>query len=87
MNTSDHSLQKQKRNYFTTTFIASKKRIVWSRPLQKGDIVGCTLDLNIPQIHFTVNGQPTSGLFKNFNIDGYFFPVMSLSAKVRLATP
>ncbi|VDK60142.1 unnamed protein product [Gongylonema pulchrum] len=62
---------------------AGKKRVVWDRKLEKGDIVGCSLDLNIPQIHFTVNGKPTSGLFKNFNIDGYFFPVMSLSAKVR----
>ncbi|KAM3723537.1 Ryanodine receptor [Dirofilaria immitis] len=63
-------------------YCATKKHIVWTRMLQKGDIVGCSLDLTIPEISFTVNGQPTAGLFKNFNIDGFFFPVMSLSAKV-----
>ncbi|VDN03294.1 unnamed protein product [Thelazia callipaeda] len=64
------------------TYCASKKRMVWNRALQKGDIIGCSLDLNIPEIAFTINGQQTTGVFKNFNIDGYFFPVMSLSAKV-----
>ncbi|MCP9259463.1 Ryanodine receptor 44F [Dirofilaria immitis] len=53
-------------------YCATKKHIVWTRMLQKGDIVGCSLDLTIPEISFTVNGQPTAGLFKNFNIDGTF---------------
>ncbi|KAL4003146.1 RIH domain family protein [Acanthocheilonema viteae] len=63
-------------------YCATKRHVIWTRTLQKGDIVGCLLDLNIPEISFTVNGQQTTGLFKNFNIDGFFFPVMSLSAKV-----
>ncbi|VDM37968.1 unnamed protein product [Toxocara canis] len=63
-------------------FFAGKGRVIGNAPLQKGDIVGCSLDLTIPEIRFTVNGAPTCGCFKNFNIDGYFFPVMSLSAKV-----
>ncbi|KAK6101668.1 RIH domain family protein [Brugia pahangi] len=63
-------------------YCATKKHVIWTRTLQKGDVVGCLLDLNIPEISFTVNGQSTAGLFKNFNIDGFFFPVMSLSAKV-----
>ncbi|OZC09633.1 SPRY domain protein [Onchocerca flexuosa] len=63
-------------------YCATKKHVIWTRTLQKGDVVGCLLDLNIPEISFTVNGQSTAGLFKNFNTDGFFFPVMSLSAKV-----
>uniref|UniRef100_A0A915B3X3 Ryanodine receptor n=2 Tax=Parascaris TaxID=6254 RepID=A0A915B3X3_PARUN len=63
-------------------FCAGKGRVIGNGPLQKGDIVGCLLDLTVPEIRFTVNGAPTCGHFKNFNIDGYFFPVMSLSAKV-----
>ncbi|CAG9530378.1 unnamed protein product [Cercopithifilaria johnstoni] len=63
-------------------YCATKKHVIWTRKLQKGDIVGCLLDLNIPEISFTVNGQQTTGIFRNFNIDGFFFPVMSLSAKV-----
>ncbi|VDK18161.1 unnamed protein product [Anisakis simplex] len=64
-------------------FYAGKGRQIGNAPLCKGDIVGCALDLTIPEIRFTVNGMPTFGCFKNFNVDGYFFPVMSLSAKVR----
>ncbi|CAJ0957143.1 unnamed protein product, partial [Mesorhabditis belari] len=63
-------------------FFAGKARKVGTRRLRKGDIVGCTLDLTVPEIRFTLNGRDTSGYFRNFNTDGYFFPVMSLSAKV-----
>uniref|UniRef100_X1Z8I7 Ryanodine receptor n=1 Tax=Capitella teleta TaxID=283909 RepID=X1Z8I7_CAPTE len=51
--------------------------------LKKGDLVGVTLDLSVPQISFTVNGSPVSGFFRDFNLDGMFFPVISVSAKVR----
>ncbi|KAI0239122.1 Ryanodine receptor [Lamellibrachia satsuma] len=51
--------------------------------LQKGDVVGVCLDLSIPQISFTVNGVRVKGFFRDFNVDGMFFPVVSLSAKAR----
>ncbi|CAD6199567.1 unnamed protein product [Caenorhabditis auriculariae] len=63
-------------------FFGGKGRTVGHRLLQKGDVVGCSIDLTVPEIRFTVNGNAMHGTFKNFNVDGYFFPVMSLSAKV-----
>lgn len=50
---------------------------------QKGDIIGVCLDLSIPQISFTVNGMLVKGFFRDFNLEGMFFPVISLSAKIR----
>lgn len=50
--------------------------------IQKGDVVGCILDLNIPMMSFTVNGIRVKGCFKNFNTDGMFYPVISFSAKL-----
>lgn len=49
-----------------------------------GDIVGCGLDLTIPQITFSVNGKQVLGFFKDCNLTGLFFPVISMSAKVGL---
>lgn len=49
----------------------------------KGDVIGCALDLTVPQISFSLNGNPVKGLFKDFNMDGLFFPVISMSACVR----
>ncbi|KJH53389.1 RIH domain protein [Dictyocaulus viviparus] len=63
-------------------YFAGKGRVVASRLFEKGDVIGCSLDLNVPEIRFTVNGQDVGACYKDFNIDGYFFPVMSLSAKV-----
>ncbi|EGT37287.1 hypothetical protein CAEBREN_31615 [Caenorhabditis brenneri] len=63
-------------------FFGGKSRIVGHKLLEKGDVVGCSIDLTVPEIKFSVNGTYLSGVFKKFNIDGYFFPVMSLSAKV-----
>ena len=54
--------------------------------LQKGDVIGVCLDLDVPQISFTVNGVRVKGFFRDFNVDGMFFPVVSLSAKVRLVS-
>ena len=51
---------------------------------QKGDVIGCLLDLTIPQMAFTYNGSPIPGLFSDFNVDGMFFPVVTMSAAVRL---
>uniref|UniRef100_A0AC34G6F1 B30.2/SPRY domain-containing protein n=1 Tax=Panagrolaimus sp. ES5 TaxID=591445 RepID=A0AC34G6F1_9BILA len=59
-----------------------KERAVGHRKLRRGDVVGCSLDLLVPEIRFTFNGQPIHATFRNFNVDGFFFPVMSLSAKV-----
>ncbi|ULT90419.1 hypothetical protein L3Y34_008632 [Caenorhabditis briggsae] len=63
-------------------FFGGKSRIVGHKLLEKGDVIGCSIDLTIPEIRFSVNGSYMSGSFKKFNTDGYFFPVMSLSAKV-----
>ncbi|XP_048259812.1 ryanodine receptor-like isoform X9 [Haliotis rufescens] len=49
---------------------------------QKNDIIGCALDLSIPQIMFTVNGVKVRGIFKDFNLSGMFFPVVTLGANV-----
>jgi ryanodine receptor 2 len=64
-------------------FPAGRERQVGHRFLRRGDVIGCLLDLNIPEMRFTLNGQTTSGIFRGFNNDGLFFPVMSMSALVR----
>lgn len=51
--------------------------------IRKSDVIGVALDLNIPIIYFTFNGQKVKGTFRNFNLDGMFFPVMSCSSKLR----
>ncbi|XP_064602338.1 ryanodine receptor 2-like [Liolophura sinensis] len=53
-----------------------------SQMLQKHDIIGCCLDLALSQITFSLNGNKIRGFFKDFNVDGMFFPVISMSAKV-----
>ena len=62
-----------------------KPRRVRSSPggFQKGDIVGVHLDLSVPQISFTVNGIRVKGFFRDFNLEGMLYPVISLSSKVR----
>lgn len=55
-----------------------------SQPLiRKGDVIGCGLDLNVPIITFTFNGARILGSFRNFNLDGMFFPIISCSSKLR----
>lgn len=51
--------------------------------IKKSDVIGCALDLTIPIITFTLNGQLVQGAFRDFNLDGMFFPVISCSSKVR----
>ncbi|XP_072031407.1 LOW QUALITY PROTEIN: ryanodine receptor 2-like [Amphiura filiformis] len=53
-----------------------------SRLLSKGDIVGVCFDLSIPRILFHVNGNPVKAAFEGFNLEGMFFPVISMSAAV-----
>ncbi|XP_055318049.1 ryanodine receptor isoform X5 [Sitodiplosis mosellana] len=50
--------------------------------IRKGDVIGVALDLNVPIIYFTFNGLKVKGTFRNFNLDGMFFPVMSCSSKL-----
>ncbi|XP_046400098.1 ryanodine receptor isoform X3 [Ischnura elegans] len=50
--------------------------------IKKGDVIGCALDLTIPVITFTFNGNKVKGSFRNFNLDGMFFPVISCSSKL-----
>jgi ryanodine receptor 2 len=50
--------------------------------IKKGDVIGCALDLSVPIINFTFNGQKVKGCFKQFNLDGMFFPVLSCSSKL-----
>lgn len=51
--------------------------------IRKGDVIGVALDLNVPIIYFTFNGAKVRANFRNFNLDGMFFPVMSCSSKLR----
>ncbi|XP_044016394.1 ryanodine receptor isoform X3 [Aphidius gifuensis] len=50
--------------------------------IRKTDVIGCALDLTVPIITFTFNGVQISGSFRNFNLDGMFFPVISCSSKL-----
>ncbi|XP_039954485.1 ryanodine receptor isoform X18 [Bactrocera tryoni] len=50
--------------------------------IRKGDVIGVTIDLSIPIITFSFNGSKVRGCFKDFNLDGMFFPVMSCSSKL-----
>lgn len=50
--------------------------------IKKGDVIGCALDLTIPIISFTFNGIPIRGSFRNFNLEGMFFPAISCSSKL-----
>lgn len=51
--------------------------------IKKGDVVGVALDLTVPIITFTFNGIPIQGCFRDFNLDGMFFPCISCSSKLR----
>ncbi|XP_017464405.1 PREDICTED: ryanodine receptor [Rhagoletis zephyria] len=50
--------------------------------IRKGDVIGVTIDLSIPIITFSFNGNKVRGCFRDFNLDGMFFPVMSCSSKL-----
>jgi hypothetical protein len=54
--------------------------------IRKGDVIGCALDLTVPVITFTFNGHLVKGSFRNFNLDGMFFPVISCSSKLRYSS-
>ncbi|CAF2039726.1 unnamed protein product, partial [Rotaria magnacalcarata] len=49
---------------------------------KKNDVIGCLLDLNIPEMWFSLNGLPVKGLLREFNLTGMFFPAISLSSRV-----
>jgi ryanodine receptor 2 len=49
---------------------------------KKGDVIGCLLDLSIPEIWFSLNGVPMKGFFREFNLSGMFYPVVSVSSKI-----
>ena len=70
---------------FVCVFPAGRPKRVrtTSERYTKGDIIGVLLDLSIPQISFTLNGVQIKGFFRDFNTDGMFFPVVSVSSKVR----
>ena len=51
--------------------------------IRKGDVVGCALDLSVPVMTFYLNGNKVKGNFRNMNLDGMFFPVVSCSARIR----
>ncbi|XP_061668950.1 ryanodine receptor 3 [Syngnathoides biaculeatus] len=52
--------------------------------LTSDDVVSCCLDLGSPSMSFRINGQPVQGMFEDFNTDGFFFPVISFSAGVKV---
>lgn len=49
---------------------------------KKGDVIGSLLDLSIPEIWFSLNGVPMKGFFREFNLSGMFYPVISVSPKI-----
>jgi ryanodine receptor 2 len=49
---------------------------------RKGDVIGCLLDLSIPEIWFSLNGVPMKGFFREFNLNAMFYPVISVSPKI-----
>ena len=51
--------------------------------IRKNDVIGVLLDLTVPSIEFTFNGEKVLGCFRDFNLDGMFFPVISCSSKLR----
>jgi ryanodine receptor 2 len=51
---------------------------------RKNDVIGCLLDLNVPEICFSLNGIPVKGFISEFNLTGMFYPAISLSSRVRL---
>lgn len=51
--------------------------------LKKNDVIGCLLDLNMPEMWFSLNGVPIKALLRGFNLTGMFYPVISLSSRVR----
>lgn len=50
--------------------------------IRKSDVIGCALDLTVPIITFTFNGVRVPGCFRDFNLDGMLFPVLSCSSKL-----
>lgn len=44
--------------------------------IKKGDNIGVALDLTVPIMTFFFNGVKVPGYFRNFNLDGMFFPVI-----------
>ncbi|CAL8317339.1 unnamed protein product [Merluccius merluccius] len=52
--------------------------------LNSDDVVSCCLDLGAPSMSFRINGQPVQGMFEDFNVEGFFFPVVSFSAGVKV---
>lgn len=75
---------------FFVYYIPFKKKAGRSQPInteqfsgfKKGDVIGCLLDLSIPEIWFSLNGVPMKGFFREFNLYGMFYPVISVSAKI-----
>ena len=59
--------------------VTEREKIMY---LKKGDIIGCSLDLTIPVMTFTLNNRIVSGSFRDFNLEGMFFPVVSCSSNV-----
>ncbi|XP_059897680.1 ryanodine receptor 3 isoform X2 [Gadus macrocephalus] len=52
--------------------------------LNSDDVVSCCLDLGAPSMSFRINGQPVQGMFEEFNVEGFFFPVVSFSAGIKV---
>ena len=51
---------------------------------KKGDNIGVALDLTVPIMTFFFNGVKVPGYFRNFNLDGMFFPVIREEEKPNL---
>ncbi|KRZ77566.1 Ryanodine receptor 44F, partial [Trichinella papuae] len=59
------------------------EKFVGTHEFRKGDVIGCSLDLAVPEIQFSLNGHQIGTSVRNFSsCDCLFYPVMSLSAIV-----
>lgn len=50
---------------------------------KQNDIIGCYIDLLLPEIRFSYNGTLVPGAITNFSITGLVFPVVTMSPNVR----
>ncbi|KRY59582.1 Ryanodine receptor 44F [Trichinella britovi] len=63
--------------------IGGIEKFVGTHEIRKGDVIGCSIDLAIPEIQFSLNGHQIGTSVRNFSsCDCLFYPVMSLSAIV-----
>jgi hypothetical protein len=75
--------------FYTFCFSGGKSKVVRAvgHQLEHGDVIGCCLDLSVPQLSFTLNGIKIRGIFKDFNLDSeecMFFKIMGRTSYISM---